>query len=66
MFLANHSYIALPTPQLQQLEQNLKFEFSLTGEDGKELDPVFGPGLTGLRNLGNRRGAIYFEKVSKY
>lgn len=36
-----------------QLEQNLKFDFNMTGEDGKELEPVFGPGLTGLKNLGN-------------
>jgi ubiquitin carboxyl-terminal hydrolase 5/13 len=39
---------------LQQIEHNLKFDFSLTGEDGKALEPVFGPGLTGLSNLGNR------------
>lgn len=26
----------------------------MTGDDGKELQPVFGEGLTGLRNLGNR------------
>lgn len=36
-----------------QLEQNLKFDFNMTGEDGKELEPVYGPGLTGLQNLGN-------------
>ncbi|KAJ9476857.1 Ubiquitin carboxyl-terminal hydrolase 14 [Pseudozyma hubeiensis] len=36
-----------------QIEQNLKFDFNMTGEDGKTLEPVFGPGLTGLRNLGN-------------
>ncbi|PWN48819.1 ubiquitinyl hydrolase [Violaceomyces palustris] len=36
-----------------QLEQNLKFDFNMTGEDGKQLEPVFGPGFTGLRNLGN-------------
>lgn len=36
-----------------QIEQNLKWEFSMTTEDGKELKPVFGPGLTGLKNLGN-------------
>ncbi|KAI0075716.1 ubiquitinyl hydrolase [Panus rudis PR-1116 ss-1] len=36
-----------------QIEHNLKFDFSLTGEDGKALEPVFGPGLTGLANLGN-------------
>lgn len=26
----------------------------MVGDDGKELEPVFGPGLTGIRNLGNR------------
>ncbi|WWC73152.1 uncharacterized protein I206_107118 [Kwoniella pini CBS 10737] len=36
-----------------QLEHNLKFDFSMTGDDGKELEPVFGKGLTGLKNLGN-------------
>lgn len=37
-----------------QIEHNLKFDFSLTDESGKALEPVFGPGLTGLSNLGNR------------
>ncbi|CAK5277562.1 unnamed protein product [Mycena citricolor] len=36
-----------------QIEHNLKYDFSLTSEDGKALEPVFGPGLTGLSNLGN-------------
>lgn len=36
-----------------QIEQNLKWEFSMTTEDGKELKPMFGPGMTGLKNLGN-------------
>lgn len=36
-----------------QVEQNLLWEFSMTTEDGKELTPLFGPGLTGLKNLGN-------------
>ncbi|KAL8283622.1 hypothetical protein RQP46_005417 [Phenoliferia psychrophenolica] len=36
-----------------QVEQNLNFDFAMTGEDGKELEPMFGPGLTGMRNLGN-------------
>ncbi|KAK4194816.1 putative ubiquitin carboxyl-terminal hydrolase [Triangularia verruculosa] len=36
-----------------QIEQNLRWEFSMTTEDGKELTPQFGPGLTGLKNLGN-------------
>ncbi|PYI31436.1 ubiquitinyl hydrolase [Aspergillus indologenus CBS 114.80] len=36
-----------------QVEHNLRWEFSMTTEDGHELRPVFGPGLTGLKNLGN-------------
>ncbi|KAJ3063342.1 hypothetical protein HDU98_000834 [Podochytrium sp. JEL0797] len=36
-----------------QLEQNMKFDFSMTTEDGKELAALFGPGYTGLKNLGN-------------
>ena len=36
-----------------QIEQNLKWDFSMTTEDGKELQPLFGKGLTGLRNIGN-------------
>lgn len=40
-----------------QLEHNLKFDFSMTGDDGQELQPVFGQGLTGLKNLGNRYAA---------
>lgn len=36
-----------------QVEQNLKWDFSMTTEDGKELSPLFGHGLTGLKNIGN-------------
>ncbi|ODQ68420.1 ubiquitin carboxyl-terminal hydrolase 14 [Nadsonia fulvescens var. elongata DSM 6958] len=36
-----------------QIEQNMKWDFSMTGENGKELEPVFGTGFTGLQNLGN-------------
>ncbi|CAO3591367.1 unnamed protein product [Absidia cylindrospora] len=36
-----------------QLEQNLKFDFSMTTEDGKNLEPMFGPEYTGIKNLGN-------------
>ncbi|KAI9783468.1 MAG: hypothetical protein M1816_001350 [Peltula sp. TS41687] len=36
-----------------QIEQNLGWEFSMTTEDGKELKPLFGPDLTGMKNLGN-------------
>jgi ubiquitin carboxyl-terminal hydrolase 5/13 len=36
-----------------QIEQNLRWEFSMTSEDGIELKPLFGKGFTGLKNLGN-------------
>ncbi|KAF1848402.1 ubiquitin carboxyl-terminal hydrolase 14 [Cucurbitaria berberidis CBS 394.84] len=36
-----------------QVEQNLRWDFAMVTEDGKELKPLFGPGLTGLKNLGN-------------
>lgn len=36
-----------------ELERNLTFDFSMTTEDGKMLEPLFGPGYTGLKNLGN-------------
>ncbi|KAK9236206.1 hypothetical protein V1525DRAFT_363326 [Lipomyces kononenkoae] len=36
-----------------QLEHNMKWEFSMTSEKGEELQPLFGPGFTGLKNLGN-------------
>ena len=36
-----------------QIEHNLNYDFSMTTEDGKELQPLFGQGFTGLKNLGN-------------
>ncbi|CAG8433718.1 11276_t:CDS:10 [Ambispora gerdemannii] len=36
-----------------QLEHNLKFDFSMTTDDGKELETLYGPGYTGIKNLGN-------------
>ncbi|KAL9622076.1 MAG: hypothetical protein Q9160_003575 [Pyrenula sp. 1 TL-2023] len=36
-----------------QVEQNLKWDFAMTTEDGKELKPVFGPSFQGLKNIGN-------------
>lgn len=36
-----------------QIEHNLKYDFSLTTAKGEALQPVCGPGLTGLANLGN-------------
>jgi hypothetical protein len=42
----------------QQIEQTLKYDFSLTENDGKALELVFGPGPTGLANLGNRQAIL--------
>ena len=36
-----------------QVEQNLRWDFAMVTEDGKELQPLFGPEFTGLKNLGN-------------
>ena len=41
------------TVQEMDLELNLNFTLSKILEEGKELIPLFGPGLTGLENLGN-------------
>ncbi|KAK0945171.1 ubiquitin C-terminal hydrolase Ubp14 [Friedmanniomyces endolithicus] len=35
------------------VEQNLTWEFQMTDERGKKLEPLFGAGFTGLKNLGN-------------
>ncbi|OLL22980.1 Ubiquitin carboxyl-terminal hydrolase 14 [Neolecta irregularis DAH-3] len=37
----------------RQIEENLKWDFSTTTDSGNQMQPVFGPGLTGLKNLGN-------------
>lgn len=36
-----------------QIEQNLRWEFSMTNDDGTEAEKLYGPGFTGLKNLGN-------------
>lgn len=36
-----------------QIDENLRWEFSMTTEDGREMKPLFGAGFTGLKNLGN-------------
>lgn len=36
-----------------QVEQNMKWEFAMTSDDGSVLEPIFGAGFTGLKNLGN-------------
>ena len=35
------------------IDRNLNWEFQLDGANGEKLPPVFGPGFTGLKNLGN-------------
>ncbi len=35
------------------VEENMRWEFSMTTQDGKEMKPLFGEGFTGLKNLGN-------------
>lgn len=51
--------------EVQQVEQNMNFDFAMTGADGKELEPVFGPGLTGLKNLGNSCVECRFDTPSQ-
>jgi ubiquitin carboxyl-terminal hydrolase 5/13 len=36
-----------------QVDENMRWEFSMTDEDGHELQKLFGKGFTGLKNLGN-------------
>lgn len=35
------------------LDRNMNWQFNLDGQDGELLTPIYGPGLTGLQNLGN-------------
>ncbi|XP_024538782.1 ubiquitin carboxyl-terminal hydrolase 14 [Selaginella moellendorffii] len=37
----------------RELDQNVNFDWNRIQEKGKELEPLFGPGFTGLVNLGN-------------
>ncbi|KAK4548964.1 hypothetical protein LTR36_008737 [Oleoguttula mirabilis] len=36
-----------------QIEQNLTWEFRMVDDQGKEMQPMFGAGFTGLKNIGN-------------
>jgi ubiquitin carboxyl-terminal hydrolase 5/13 len=36
-----------------QVDENLRWEFSMTDDDGHELKKLFGKGFTGLKNIGN-------------
>ena len=38
----------------REMDQNTNFDWDRIQEKGKELEPLFGPGFTGLANLGNR------------
>ncbi len=57
---ANQSQMGWGTLQTEmttaekELDQNTNFDWNRIQEKGKELEPLFGPGLTGLANLGNR------------
>ena len=36
-----------------QVDENLRWEFSMTDNEGRELKKLFGAGFTGLKNIGN-------------
>ena len=38
----------------RELDQNTNFDWNRIQESGQEVEPLFGPGYTGLVNLGNR------------
>lgn len=42
----------------RELDQNTNFDWNRIQESGQEVEPVFGPGYTGLVNLGNRYQCI--------
>ncbi|CAI0375521.1 unnamed protein product [Linum tenue] len=37
----------------RELDQNINFDWNRIQESGQDLEPIFGPGYTGLVNLGN-------------
>lgn len=38
----------------RELDQNTNFDWNRIQESGQEVEPLCGPGYTGLVNLGNR------------
>lgn len=52
-YLIQSSQTEMTTAE-RELDQNTNFDWNRIQESGKELVPVFGPGYTGLVNLGNR------------
>ncbi|KAH8823642.1 hypothetical protein DL96DRAFT_1615105 [Flagelloscypha sp. PMI_526] len=52
-----------------QIDQNLKYDFSMSSSSDEEEHPVFGPGLTGLKNLGNSykwRGRYTLDRIEHH
>lgn len=45
-----------------QIDHNMKWDFTMTSGDGRELAPIFGPGFTGLSNLGN---SCYLSSITQ-
>ena len=39
----------------KELDQNMNFDWNRIQESGQQVEPLFGPGYTGLVNLGNRQ-----------
>jgi len=38
----------------RELDQNTNFDWNRIQESGQDVYPIFGPGYTGLVNIGNR------------
>lgn len=60
MLILGIDKIAIPffqtemTTAERELDQNTNFDWNRIQESGQEVEPIFGPGYTGLVNLGNR------------
>lgn len=51
--ILSHSQTEMTTAE-RELDQNTNFDWNRIQESGKEVEPLYGPGYTGLINLGNR------------
>ena len=40
----------------RELDQNTNYDWNRIQESGQDVEPIYGPGYTGLVNLGNRLG----------
>lgn len=45
----------------RELDQNTNFDWNRIQESGQEVEPIFGPGYTGLVNLGNRLASASYN-----